>query len=69
MRVGDSVRSVCGRVRIMFDPAWSRSEPYQIYNEGTQTVNSKTLDKAIEYCKQKYNVQFNKEKIENARKT
>lgn len=68
MQAGTSVRSVCGRVRIAYDPTWSQIRPYLIYFEGTQTVNAKTLDKAVELSKAKYQVQFCKDKIENAKR-
>lgn len=67
MQAGTSVRSVCGRVRIAYDPTWSQIQPYLIYVEGTQTVNAKTLDKAVELCEHKYRVKFCQDKIENAK--
>ncbi len=67
MQSGTSVRSVCGRVRIAYDPTWSAMTPYLIYVEGTQTVNEKTLDKAVQLAEYKYRVKFCKDKIENAK--
>lgn len=67
MRAGDSVRSVCGRVRIAYDPTWSQVKPYLIYVNGTQTVNERTLDKAVQLAEYKYRVMFNEDKIENAK--
>ena len=67
MQAGTSVRSVCGRVRIAYDPTWSRIKPYLIYFEGTQTVNERTLDKAVALAEYKYRVLFDEDKIENAK--
>lgn len=67
MQAGTSVRSICGRVRIAYDPTWSQIQPYLIYVDGTQTVNAKSLDKAVELAEYKYRVLFDEEKIENAK--
>ncbi len=69
MQAGTSVRSVCGRVRIAYDPTWSAMTPYLIYVDGTQTVNEKTLDKAVQMAEYKYRVIFCPEKIENAKRS
>lgn len=69
MQTYDSLRSVCGKARVQYDPGWSTDKPYSIFYNGTATVCESTLDKAIEYCKQKYKVLFDQEKIEHARRT
>jgi hypothetical protein len=53
MKQGESIKSKCGRYRIMYDPAWDSIRPFKIYINGTAGPHAMSLDAALGYFRKR----------------
>ena len=52
MKPGQSIRYALWRIQ--YDPDWSKSRPFKVYNNGTAGLAFKNIESAMYYCDPNY---------------